>query len=113
MSDEAGPRSPAASVIAEPVPTSRRLSRRHLEIVLGALWLVDGLLQLQPFMFSRAFYTGVLGMANMGLPGPVADGDYHVATLLTAHPPFGIAGLLSSSCYSAWECSGDGRVASR
>jgi hypothetical protein len=86
MSDEAGRRGSGASVIAEPVPMSRHLARRHLEIALGVLWLIDGLLQLQPFMFSREFYTGVLGMANMGLPGPVADGDYHVATLLTAHP---------------------------
>ncbi len=86
MSDQAAPSGVAASVITEAVPTSRRLSRRHFEMALGALWLVDGLLQLQPFMFSREFYTGVLGMANMGLPGPVADGDYHVATLLTAHP---------------------------
>jgi hypothetical protein len=37
-------------------------------------------------MFSRQFYNGVLGMANMGLPGPVATADYHVATMLTAHP---------------------------
>jgi hypothetical protein len=64
-------------------------------MVLGALWLVDGLLQLQPFMFSREFYNGVLGMANMGLPGPVADADYHVATLLTAHPAVWNTGFAS------------------
>jgi hypothetical protein len=96
MSDERRPSRPAASVTAEPGATPRRLTRRHLEIALGALWFVDGLLQLQPFMFTRAFYNGVLGMANMGLPSPVANGDYRVASLLTAHPAFwntGFAGL--------------------
>jgi hypothetical protein len=47
-------------------------------------------------MFSREFWNGILGMANMGLPGPVANADYHVATLLTAHPALwngGFAGL--------------------
>jgi hypothetical protein len=76
----------ATNVTAQLAAMPRLISRRNLEIALGALWLVDGLLQLQPFMFSRQFYDGVLGMANMGLPGPVADADYHVATMLTAHP---------------------------
>jgi hypothetical protein len=96
MRDEREPSGALASVTAQPAATPRRLSRRHLEIVLGVLWLADGLLQLQPFMFSREFYNGVLGMANMGLPGPIADGDYHVATLLTAHPALwntGFAGI--------------------
>ncbi len=96
MSGEREPNQAAASVTAHPGTTPGGLTRRHLEIALGALWLVDGLLQLQPHMFSREFYTGVLGMANMGLPGPIAGGDYHVATLLIAHPAFwntGFAGL--------------------
>lgn len=96
MSDKQESIGAEASVTATPIAWPLRLNRRHLEMVLGGLWLVDGLLQLQPFMFSREFYNGVLGMANMGLPGPVATGDYHVATLLTAHPALwntGFAGL--------------------
>ncbi len=96
VSDKRVPNRAAVSVSAQPTTAPRLFSRRRLEMVLGALWLVDGLLQLQPFMFSREFYNGVLGMANMGLPGPVADADYHVATLLTAHPALwntGFAGL--------------------
>jgi hypothetical protein len=46
-------------------------------------------------MFSREFYNGVLGMANMGLPGPVAHGDYHVAVILTAHPAVWNTGFAS------------------
>ena len=32
-----------------------RITRRHLQVGLGALWLLDGVLQCQPIMFSRAF----------------------------------------------------------
>ena len=73
MNEERRPSQTAARLTAETGTTPRRLTRRHLEIALGALWFVDGLLQLQPFMFTREFYNGVLGMANMGLPGPVAE----------------------------------------
>jgi hypothetical protein len=62
------------------------VSRRTLEIILGCLWLLDGALQFQPFMFSKEFFQGILGMANMGLPGPVAHADFWVASLLVAHP---------------------------
>jgi hypothetical protein len=33
---------------------------RPLQLALGGLWLLDGLLQLQPHMFSDAFVTQVL-----------------------------------------------------
>ena len=62
------------------------VSRRQLELALGGLWLLDGALQFQPFMFSKEFFQGILGMANMGLPGPAARADFWVASLLLAHP---------------------------
>src|ERR1700733_1929069 len=62
------------------------LSRRRLEMVLGGLWLLDGALQFQPYMFSKGFFAGILGMANMGLPRPLSNADFHVASLLVAHP---------------------------
>jgi hypothetical protein len=46
----------------------RQTSRRGLEVALGVAWLVDGLLQLQPYMFGKEFFANVLGMASMGLP---------------------------------------------
>lgn len=64
--------------------TERR--RRRLELALGGLWLLDGALQFQPSMFTRDFFAGILGMANMGLPGPLSNADYHVASLLVAQP---------------------------
>ncbi|MHB9862044.1 hypothetical protein [Streptomyces sp. YIM S03343] len=69
-------------------PTSGglRVTRRGAEIVLGVLWLVDGVLQFQPSMFTRGFFVDTLGMANMGLPGPVATVEYDLTSMLAAHP---------------------------
>ncbi len=62
------------------------LTRRRLEMVLGMIWVLDGALQFQPYMFTNAFFTNMLGMANMGLPGPVSSAIFQVTTLLTKHP---------------------------
>jgi hypothetical protein len=62
------------------------VSRRQLEITLGGLWLLDGVLQFQPFMFTKEFFQGILGMADMGLPGPLSRPDVWVASLLVSHP---------------------------
>jgi hypothetical protein len=63
-----------------------RPTRRGLEIALGVLWLIDGALQLQPFMFTKDFFAGILGMANMGLPGPVTTVNLAIGDLLIVHP---------------------------
>jgi hypothetical protein len=55
-------------------------------MALGALWLLDGALQFQPSMFSKSFFADMLGMANMGLPGPLTAAEFRVSDLLTAHP---------------------------
>ncbi len=57
-----------------------------MERALGLLWLLDGALQFQPSMFRPAFFNDMLGMANMGLPGPLPSFIYHVTSMLTAHP---------------------------
>jgi hypothetical protein len=46
--------------------------RQWLRIALGLGWLADGLLQLQPPMFTSAFVSSVLAPAAMGNPAPVA-----------------------------------------
>jgi hypothetical protein len=55
-------------------------------MALGVLWLLDGALQWQPYMFSSAFFSNMLGMANMGLPGPVSGVLYRTTSMLTAQP---------------------------
>ena len=62
------------------------LSRRRLAQVLGALWILDGALQLQPFMFTTGFARGVIRPAAVGQPPFVArvvDWNVH---LVASHP---------------------------
>ncbi len=72
-----------------PLPEETRsgwLTRRHLEIALGLLWLIDGALQFQPYMFSRAFFVNVLGMAQMGnVPHLVALLNHDISVLMSSH----------------------------
>jgi len=62
------PRSGVSAILEEqPGETStvdsgrRHVTRRNIQIALGVTWLFDGILQLQPFMFSRGFATKVIG----------------------------------------------------
>lgn len=80
-----------ATTVAAPAATrapAGRLTRRGLEIALGGLWLLDGALQFQPYMFTHAFFNDMLSMANMGLPGPVSTAIFKITTLLTWQPVF-------------------------
>ena len=54
--------------------------------VLGVLWFLDGLLQLQPYMLGPGFFGDLIGMANMGLPHPVESLDFRLTAVLSAHP---------------------------
>lgn len=87
---------PAGSTAATTEPEPRpdlvrprrrgRVTRRGLQVTLGLLWLLDGLLQLQPFMFGRGFADQVLAPAADGQPGWVAAGVRWAAALVGAHP---------------------------
>ncbi|MGH3122725.1 MAG: hypothetical protein ACRDND_17095 [Streptosporangiaceae bacterium] len=60
--------------------------RRGLQIVLGVVWLADGALQLQPFMFGRGFVNQILMPAYMGSPAGVT-GPALAFTRLVLHAP--------------------------
>ena len=62
------------------------LGARGLRIGLGLLWLLDGALQLQPFMFTRAFSQSVLRGTAAGQPGVLRAPILWVAHLVAAHP---------------------------
>ncbi len=49
-----------------PAPDARR---RPLQLALGALWLLDAILQFQPAMFTKAF-SQMLAAAARGQPQP-------------------------------------------
>jgi len=74
------------------------VTRRGIQIALGLLWILDGLLQLQPGMFTRRFATQVIAPAGAGQPGFVT-GPVELAARVIAHQPaaldavFGLAQL--------------------
>ena len=58
--------------------------RRRLQLILAAAWLMDGILQCQPVMFSRAFARQLAATAA-GNPAPVADPITWSARLISQH----------------------------
>ncbi|MGI8753947.1 MAG: hypothetical protein ACR2MN_16865 [Acidimicrobiales bacterium] len=59
--------------------------RRKLQIMLGLLWLVDGSLQYQPYMFSRSFVTNTIEPTAAGAPSFVAQPTLGAAHLMIHH----------------------------
>jgi hypothetical protein len=62
------------------------ITRRHLQVALGVLWLLDGVLQAQPFMFTRGFATQLIAGVGQGQPGFVSGPVHWVSTVIAAHP---------------------------
>lgn len=58
--------------------------RRALQLALGAIWLLDGMLQFQPFMFGRGF-PQMLADSAPGNPAAVARPVTWSATLIGHH----------------------------
>jgi hypothetical protein len=50
-----------------------RVTRRGIQIALGVIWLIDGVLQFQTFMYSHAFITDVLEINAPGQPSFIGD----------------------------------------
>jgi hypothetical protein len=76
-----------------------RITRRHLQIVLGLLWLLDGGLQLQPFMLRTSFARQIIAPVATGQPHFVAAPVQWSADVIAAHPvawdvPFATVQLL-------------------
>ena len=63
-----------------------RVSARTIQIALGAMWLLDGLLQLQPDMFGSAFANNVILPSAQGQPGVLSGVMTHMAHLIAAQP---------------------------
>lgn len=55
------------------------------QVALGLLWLTDGALQFQPYMFGRTFITGVILPAGRGQPGIIAAPIVWIANLVDPH----------------------------
>jgi hypothetical protein len=76
--------------------TPFRVTARRVQIGLGLLWLLDGVLQFQPRMFGPDFVTGILQPASAGQPAFIAWPLDHVDHLVGASPaPFnGVFGTM-------------------
>jgi hypothetical protein len=72
--------------VRQVVRTTAGITRRDLQIALGLLWLLDGALQAQPFMFTSGFATQVIAPAAQGQPGFVAAPVHWASTVIAADP---------------------------
>jgi hypothetical protein len=79
-------RPPWLQSIGDLLSGRRALTRRDLQVALGLFWLLDGLLQAQPFMFTRDFATQVIAPVGQGQPGFVSGPVHWVSTVIAAHP---------------------------
>jgi len=88
-----GPAIDTASLRAEPGPHPRtttppgaqRALTERLHTVLAGLWLLDGLLQLQPYMFTKNFAAQTIAVTAQGNPGWVAHPITWAAGLIQNH----------------------------
>jgi hypothetical protein len=67
-------------------PTTARVSARTIQIGLGIIWLLDGLLQLQPDMFGPDFAHRVILPSAQGQPDLVSSTITHMAHLIALQP---------------------------
>lgn len=58
---------------------------RRCQIALGLLWLIDGALQFQPYMFGKSFVTGVLLPSAAGQPNFIGTPITWLAHLVEPH----------------------------
>ena len=77
----AGPTARAAAETWHHAPDARRA----LQLVLAGIWLLDGVLQYQSFMFTRAFSQMLVGTAA-GNPGVIAHPITWAAGIIGDHP---------------------------
>ena len=59
--------------------------RRVLQLTLAALWFLDAVLQLQPFMFSRSFGLLMLGPTALGNPAAIGHPITDVSRSIGQH----------------------------
>ncbi|MHB8262326.1 MAG: hypothetical protein ACYDGY_01045 [Acidimicrobiales bacterium] len=65
--------------------TESKITEKRLQIALGLIWLLDGALQFQPWMFTKSFVNQILLPTAQGNPGWVADPTTSIAHFLEPH----------------------------
>jgi hypothetical protein len=64
--------SPVGPVVGADLRAPALRAQRAGQVALGGIWLVDGLLQLQPYMFTDSFVSATIVPVATGQPGVVA-----------------------------------------
>jgi hypothetical protein len=60
--------------------------RRFLQLALATIWVIDGLLQFQSYMFSKSFATQILAPTAQGNPGWISASILWSAHIVEANP---------------------------
>lgn len=74
-------RSGAARAKRSPAARVTRLG----QVLLGLIWLIDGLLQFQPYMFHSTFITAIIDPNAAGQPGIIASPIIWIGHLIEPH----------------------------
>lgn len=82
----------SADTVRTPIP----LTVRTVQVVLGILWIGDGLLQLQPTMFTSSFAHQVLAPSAEGQPSVIAW-PMHELDHLVALQPIGFNAVFAAA----------------
>jgi hypothetical protein len=79
-------------------------TRRGLQLLLGAVWLLDAALQFQPYMFSRDFVTNIITPTAAGNPAVIARPIAWSAQIMAHHivlanAAFAVIQLAIAGCF--------------
>jgi hypothetical protein len=66
-------RAPGLQTLTAAMAADLRITRRGVQITLGCIWLLVGLLQFQSFMYTHAFLTQVIEPTAAGSPSFIAN----------------------------------------
>jgi hypothetical protein len=82
LTDRSGPTPAGPGLLAAPPSPARR----RLQLALAGLWLLDGMLKLQPYMFTKNFAPMTLGEAGQGAPAWLVDPLDWAKRIVSDHP---------------------------
>lgn len=71
------------------------ISRRSLQVSLGVVWLIDAILQAQPWMFSRAFGENIIKASAIGQPAIIGKPLMIIAGVVIRYPQLNVIFMLA------------------
>jgi hypothetical protein len=77
--------------IPRSVAARLHINRRTLQVALGVIWIIDGLLKFQPALFKPAFVTTVIRPMAVGQPALLASTINHLANFLSQEATMWVA----------------------